>query len=93
MWTRLALRAADQLRQRMAWGLSQIVAVGLPGSGMVFNEETEHYLAFYDMFVNHAFGKFTQTALVLRSFTVIVTSKETHISLAFSRVFQGITWI
>ena len=42
----------------MAWSLSQIVAVGLPGSGMVFNEETEHYIAFYDMFVNHAFGNY-----------------------------------
>jgi len=44
----------------MAWSLSQIVAVGLPGSGMVFNEETEHYIAFYDIFVNYAFGNYRQ---------------------------------
>ena len=43
-WEHLAMHAADQLRQKMAWSLSQIVAVGLPGSGMVFNEETEHYI-------------------------------------------------
>ena len=42
----------------MAWSLSQIVAVGLPGSGTVFNEEVEHYTAFYDMFVNHSFGNY-----------------------------------
>lgn len=44
----------------MAWSLSQIVAVGLPGSGMVFEEQTEHYIAFYDIFVNHAFGNYRQ---------------------------------
>ena len=52
------MHAQDQLRQRTAWVLSQIVAVGLPGSGMVFNEETEHYIAFYDMFVNNSFGNY-----------------------------------
>ncbi len=52
-WTDIALRAPDQLRQKMAWSLSQIVAVGLPRSGMVFNEETKNYLAFYYMFTNH----------------------------------------
>ena len=25
---------------------------------MVFNEETEHYMAFYDIFVRHAFGSY-----------------------------------
>lgn len=30
-WTHLALHAADQLRQRVGWALSQIVAVGLAG--------------------------------------------------------------
>lgn len=57
-WEHLAMHAQDQLRQRTAWALSQIDAVGLPGSGMVFNEETEHYIAFYDMFVNNSFGNY-----------------------------------
>ena len=57
-WTHFALSAVDQLRQKTAWSLSQIVAVGLPGSGMVFNEETEHHLAFYDIFLNNAFGNY-----------------------------------
>lgn len=34
-WVELALHAKDSLRQKMAWSLSQIIAVGLPGSGMV----------------------------------------------------------
>ena len=34
-WTELALHAKDSLRQKMAWSLSQVIAVGLPGSGMV----------------------------------------------------------
>lgn len=56
-WTHLALHAPDALRQRVAWSLSQIVAVGLPGSGMVFYEPTEQYTSFYDIFVRNAFGK------------------------------------
>lgn len=56
-WTHLALHAADQLRQRVGWALSQIVAVGLAGSGMVFFEPTEQYIAFYDIFLRNAFGK------------------------------------
>ena len=57
----------------MAWSLSQIAAVGLPGSGMTFNEETEHYIAFYDLFVNHAFGNYRQIMEEF-SFNVIMGS-------------------
>ncbi|KAL7541680.1 LOW QUALITY PROTEIN: hypothetical protein ACHAXR_011131 [Thalassiosira sp. AJA248-18] len=58
VWTDMALHALDQLRQKMAWSLSQIVAVGLPGSGGTFVEESEHYIAFYDMFVTNGFGNY-----------------------------------
>lgn len=37
-WAHMAMHADDQLRQRQAWALSQIIAVGLPGSGRVFYE-------------------------------------------------------
>jgi hypothetical protein len=57
-WTELALHAKDSLRQKMAWSLSQIIAVGLPGSGMVFYEETEQFIAFYDIFIRHALGSY-----------------------------------
>jgi uncharacterized protein (DUF1800 family)/uncharacterized protein (DUF1501 family) len=56
-WAHMALHAPDQLRQKMAWSLSQIVSVGLPNS-FIFNEQTEHYIAFYDLFVKNAFGNY-----------------------------------
>ena len=37
-WAQLAMRADDQLRKRQSWALSQIISVGLPGSGTVFYE-------------------------------------------------------
>lgn len=57
-WAHLSLHAADQLRMRVAWALSQIVAVGLGGSGMVFYEPTEQYISFYDIFTRNAFGNY-----------------------------------
>ena len=38
---------------------------------MVFNEETEHYIAFYDLFVNHAFGNYLDLMRAF-SFNVIM---------------------
>ena len=55
----------------MAWSLSQIVAVGLPGSGMVFEEQTEHYIAFFDIFVNYAFSNY-RSLMEAFSFNVIM---------------------
>lgn len=60
IWHHLAMHGQDQLRQKMAFSLSQIVAVGLPGSGMVFYEPTEDRLAFYDFFVKNAFGNYRE---------------------------------
>jgi hypothetical protein len=78
IWHHLALHGQDQLRQKMAWSLSQIVAVGLPGSGMVFYEPTEDRLAFYDFFVKHAFGNYREILLHLSSFLLM------HLSLILS---------
>merc|ERR1740129_477638 len=57
IWTMKALHAKDQLRQRTAWALSQIVVVGIPG---IQSEDSysEAMLNFYDIFVRHAFGNF-----------------------------------
>ena len=46
VWTEIALRSKDQLRQRMAYALSQILVIG-------FGNEigTEKFLAYYDMYV------------------------------------------
>ena len=56
VWTNLALRASDQLRQRVAWALSQILVVSADGAGG--NNENEKFLAYYDIFVRHAFGNY-----------------------------------
>ena len=56
VWTEIALKAQDQLRQRVAWALSQIMVVSpdlIKGS-----EQTEMHLTFYDIFVRHAFGNY-----------------------------------
>jgi len=60
IWHHFALNHEDQLRQRMAWALSQIIAVGLPGSGMTFYEVTEDRLAMYDFYMKGAFGNYRQ---------------------------------
>ena len=57
VWQTLALTAADQLRQRVAWALAQI---------FVINEEISHtkpyiieqYLTFYDILVRGAFRSY-----------------------------------
>ena len=42
----LALSAPDQLRQRMAWALSQIFVIGVDGLGK--EDQMEPWLAFYE---------------------------------------------
>jgi len=52
----LGIYGQDQLRQRSAWALSQIVTVSTfdgPADLM-----TEMYVSFYDIFVRHAFGNY-----------------------------------
>ena len=56
VWYEAAINAEDQLRQRIAWAMSQYFVVGEEGS----NQEgtTERWLNYYDIFVRHAFGNF-----------------------------------
>jgi len=55
-WNMIALSAADQLRQRMAWALSQILVI--TPNQINDNSCTEIYLNYYDIFVRHAFGNY-----------------------------------
>jgi uncharacterized protein (DUF1800 family) len=52
----ITLSSQDQLRQRMAWALSQILVV-TPNQ---INEDglSEAYLNYYDIFVRNAFGSY-----------------------------------
>merc|ERR1719223_1826453 len=52
----LALNADDQLRQRMAWALAQLVVVGEVGLGQSYMHEM--WVTFYDIFVRNAFGNY-----------------------------------
>lgn len=50
----IALRADDQLRQRVAWALAQIYVIGTDGLGK--EAQVEVWVAWYDIFVRHSFG-------------------------------------
>eukprot|EP00931_Biecheleriopsis_adriatica_P065147 TRINITY_DN39780_c0_g1_i1.p1 TRINITY_DN39780_c0_g1~~TRINITY_DN39780_c0_g1_i1.p1 ORF type:complete len:1646 (-),score=248.85 TRINITY_DN39780_c0_g1_i1:346-5283(-) len=54
VWLNIAMHGQDQLRQRMAWALSQIFVVGIGVAG----RHSEPMFAYYDIFVRHAFGNF-----------------------------------
>ena len=56
IWFESAINAEDQLRQRVAWALSQYFVVGEEGSNHPYI--CEKWLNYYDIFVRHAFGNF-----------------------------------
>ena len=55
VWSTVVLRAEDQLRQRVAWALSQIFVVSDTAGKVPFSEPWHTY---YDIFVRHAFGNY-----------------------------------
>ncbi|KAL7542550.1 hypothetical protein ACHAXR_011864 [Thalassiosira sp. AJA248-18] len=55
-WTEIALYEQDQLRQRMAWALAQIVTT-VPINIDAY-DRTEIYTNYYDILVKHAFGNY-----------------------------------
>ena len=57
VWTSVVLSAPDQLRQRVAFALSQIFVVSSTGLDML-QKQTEPFAAYYDIFVRNAFGLF-----------------------------------
>lgn len=56
VWTEIALNGGDQLRQRMAWALAQVVTAVPANIDAYVN--TEIYTNFYDIFVRQAFGNY-----------------------------------
>ena len=53
--TMLALHAPDQLRQRVAWALAQVLVIALFDSS-VLGDHSEVWTSYYDIFVRNAFG-------------------------------------
>ncbi len=56
VWYKAAIDAPDQLRQRVAWALSQYFVVARIGS--IQPQAVERWLNYYDIFTRHAFGNF-----------------------------------
>jgi cullin-associated NEDD8-dissociated protein 1 len=58
VWSNVNLNAQDQLRQRMAWALSQVFIVD-DSTGLYRKKPgNEHSFAYYDIFVRNAFGNY-----------------------------------
>eukprot|EP00804_Cyclotella_cryptica_P014145 CCRYP_005584-RA/>CCRYP_005584-RA protein AED:0.03 eAED:0.03 QI:259/1/1/1/0.94/0.9/20/117/3951 len=57
IWTMVGLNAEDQLRQRVAWALSQILVV-VRSAIDISSSQTEAFLTYYDIFVRNAFGNY-----------------------------------
>jgi hypothetical protein len=57
VWTEISFSAKDQLRQRVAWALSQILVV-TPKAVSDGEYITEAFVNFYDIFVRNAFGNY-----------------------------------
>jgi len=56
-WWKIAATAPDQLRQRVAFALSEILVVG---HSDILRHNLESSAAYYDLLVNGAFGNFRQ---------------------------------
>lgn len=52
----LHLKSVDQLRQRIAWSLANIVIIGF--ADLEASNYPEAWLSFYDIFVRHSFGNY-----------------------------------
>ena len=57
VWNKAAIDAPDQLRQRVAWALSQYFVVAELGNNQP--QAVERWLNYYDIFTRHAFGNFS----------------------------------
>ena len=57
-WTSVVLNSQDQLRQRVAWALSQILVVTT--FDIEAKRNTEMFLSFYDIFARNAFGSYSE---------------------------------
>ena len=91
VWTMIALNAPDQLRQRMAFALAQIPVVTIaqvPGFG------NEIYVAYYDIFVRHAFGNYRDVLMEV-SYSPMMAEMLTYensksIDFSFQQIQQEI---
>ena len=81
-WTSVVLGAADQLRHRVAFALSQILVVG--EDGLNKQEEYEVYTGYYDVFVRNAFGSYYDVLREVAYHPVMATYLTFHNNRAFA---------
>ena len=91
IWQMIGLYSPDQLRQRVAFALAQIPVVTI---NQVPGFEDEIYLAYYDIFVRHAFGNYKDVLMEV-SFSPMMNQMLTYeetksIDYSFSRTGQEI---
>ena len=55
-WYNMAVGAEDQLRQKVAWALSQQFVISGDSFAGTHVLDEEHWVTYYDIFVRHAFG-------------------------------------
>jgi hypothetical protein len=87
IWTEIALWAKDQLRQRVAWALSQILVVS-PTAIDDGELITESMTAYYDIFVRNAFGSY-RDILKEVSYSVVMSQMLTY----YGSRSTAYTWI
>ena len=56
-WLHLALTANDQLRQRVAWAMAQILVIAEKAIS-IEDDHSEAFLTYYDIFTRNAFGNY-----------------------------------
>jgi len=89
VWGYTALKAPDQLRQRVAWALSQICVVGFM---RLDDGNTEAVLQYYDIFVRHAFGSYRDILKQVAFSEPMGTflSSKWNKSHQYSKTFDGV---
>ncbi|KAL7569362.1 hypothetical protein ACA910_010449 [Epithemia clementina (nom. ined.)] len=91
IWTGVVLSAPDQLRQRMAWALSQIFIINSATIGVDWTEQHANY---YDIFVKHAFGNYRDVlkevsySPMMASFLSYHESKSTAYHMSENDVYR-----
>jgi hypothetical protein len=87
VWTEIALAAKDQLRQRVAWVLSQILVV-TPSAVLEAEILTEAMTTYYDIFVRNAFGSY-RSILKEVSYSPLMAQMLTY----FGSKSTAFTWL
>ena len=90
-WATIALTSGDQLRQRMAWALSQILVVTPNQIGDIGYSEV--YLNYYDIFVRNAFGNYFDIIKEVVSFPpstqFLSSSAFRYLNISLILIFQS----